>query len=96
MKKLVAVFLALAFYSSTSFAACERPAPPALPNADTAVTAEMVKAQNEVKDYVAKAEAYLSCVDGKRSQNEMIAEMEKVAAEFNAVVRAYKARMANA
>jgi len=88
------VFGALTFSSLSN--ACDAPAEPSIPNADTTVTAEMVKAQNDVKAYMAAAEAYLSCVRSDAKHNEMVSRMEEVAAEFNDAVRTFKSRMSGA
>jgi len=75
--------------------ACDKPAPPVLPDPDTAVTAQMVKAKNEIKSFIAMAEAYLKCVEADDgSYNLMVEEMQAAAEEFNVIVRKYKKRMA--
>lgn len=91
-KSTLATLLFLA--SSAAFAACDKPEPPALPDPDAAVTAQMIKAKNDMKDYIGAAEAYLKCVesDSKR-YNAMVDTMQKAAEEFNAIVRKYKDRM---
>lgn len=77
-------------------AACEAPAEPNIPNAETTVTAEMVKAQKDIKAYMAAAEAYLSCVRSSSKHNKMVTRMQEVADDFNKVVRAFKERKSRA
>ena len=81
-------------YSGLTFA-CTKPVAPELPDISTAVTAQMVKAKNEVKAYMTDAEAYLDCVKDDIEHNAMVDDMQKLAEKFNAMVRTYKARMAN-
>ncbi len=86
-----------ALLASGSAMACDKPAPPTLPDPDTAVTAQMVKAKNEIKAFIATAEAYLACIessDDTASYNSMVEEMQAAAEEFNTIVRQYKSRMA--
>ena len=74
---------------------CQKPAAPALPDANTAVTPEMVKAKNQVTAYMKDAEAYLSCL-GKGNvtdYNAMVDSMEKLAAEFNSLIKKFKSRV---
>ena len=74
--------------------ACSRPSVPELPDAATAVTPQMIKAKNDVKAYVSEAKAFLECTKNTKKYNKMVDEMNKVAGDFNTIVRAYKARMA--
>ena len=95
-----ALLFSAVLFGSLSFSAiskaCEEPTEPTLPNAETTVTAEMVKAQNDVKEFIAAAEHYLSCVRSDAKHNKMVSRMEEVAAEFNQVVRAFKERNSKA
>lgn len=75
--------------------ACTKPEAPALPDAATAVTAQMVKAKNDVQAYMAGANAYLECVNNDNKHNRMVKSMKKVGEEFNGAVRSYKDRMAS-
>ena len=95
MKKVAALFLMTVMYSGLTLA-CTKPGAPTLPDASTAVTAQMIKAKNEVKAYMADAQAYLECVKGNAAHNGMVDEMQHLADAFNGIVRAYKSRMANA
>lgn len=84
--------LSLAF---SSFAlSCTKPPLPVMPDPDTAVTAQMVKAKNEINAFLSAAEDYLKCVERDTNKhNAMVEEMQAAADEFNAIVRKYKARM---
>lgn len=96
MNKVFALLFATALFS-TAAQACEKPAAPELPDPTSAVTAQMIKAKNDVKAYLDAANGYIDCVKGNASRhNAMVSEMEKVAENFNAAVRAYKDRMSNA
>ena len=83
-------------FSGVSYAGCDAPEEPQIPNAETTVTAEMVKAQNDVKQFMAAAENYLSCVNNSTKHNRMVNRMEEVAEDFNQVVRAFKAKNSKA
>lgn len=73
--------------------ACSKPNPPEIPDPQTAVTPQMIKAKNEVQAYVAEAEKYLKCNISSSQHNKMVDEMKAVADTFNQAVRDYKARM---
>ena len=94
MIKATAFVLSAVLFSGLT-QACTKPAAPNLPDAATAVTAQMVKAKNEVKIYLADANSYLACVNNDRKHNKMVKTMEKVGKAFNGAVRQYKERMAN-
>ena len=74
--------------------ACSAPDKPELPDPDTAVTPQMIKAKNDVNAYLSAATAFLECNKTTRKHNDMVNEMNDVADEFNGIIRAYKARMA--
>lgn len=84
------------FVSSTAFA-CEKPASqPEIPDAATVVTAQMVKANNEVKAYVKAVQDYVGCASLSRAEEKKELEtLQKFAEDFNQVVREYKARSAS-
>ncbi|UTA47121.1 hypothetical protein L1F30_13240 [Simiduia sp. 21SJ11W-1] len=93
MKNVFALLVTAALFSGATFA-CDKPAAPELPDPASAVTAQMIKAKNDVKAYLDAANSYIECVKGNASRhNAMIGEMETVAANFNEAVRAYKERM---
>ncbi|MBB3167416.1 hypothetical protein [Simiduia aestuariiviva] len=96
MNKVLAVLFATALLS-TAAQACVKPNAPELPDPASAVTAQMIKAKNDVKAYLDAANGYIDCVKGSASRhNAMVDEMEKVADTFNAAVRTYKERMTKA
>lgn len=74
--------------------ACEKPASPQLPDPGTAVTAQMIKAKNDMKVYIKAADDYLKCVQSDTNKyNNMVEEMQSAADGFNSIVRKYKKRM---
>lgn len=98
MKSIV---VAVTFFAScmvSSFAAaCVKPAAkPEIPDAATVVTAQMVKANNDMKAYVKDMEAYLGCAGLPRSdEKKELDDLKQFAEDFNQVVRAFKARSAS-
>jgi len=95
MSLKASIFAGLILASGANLAlACEKPALPALPDPATAVTPEMIKAKNDVKAFVSSAEAYLKCNIGTKKHNKTVDQMQKLAKDFNVIVRAYKARLA--
>lgn len=94
MKQLptLVTFLSLSMSANMSLA-CTPPAKPELPDPATAVTPQMVKAKNDVSEYLAAAETYLKCKISTNHHNAMVDDMHEVADKFNSIVRAYKERM---
>jgi len=88
----VLIFTAL---SGGAYSGCTAPEPPHIPDAETTVTAEMVKAQNDVKAFLSEAENFLKCNRNSSKHNKMVDEMKDVGEKFNNVVKAYKARLKN-
>lgn len=92
-KRLFAVSFSVLVLAPAVFA-CEKPQQkPEIPDPTTAVTAQMVKSNNEVKAYVKAAEDYLNCAklsasDLRREETELRAFAE----EFNQTIRDFKAR----
>lgn len=74
--------------------ACDKPGEkPEIPDPTSAVTAQMVKANKEVKAYVAAMEDYLNCArltPGKHDR--AVKELKDFAGQFNQAVRTFKAR----
>lgn len=65
-----------------------------MPDPDTAVTAQMIKAKNDMKAFIYAAEGYLECVSKDTAKhNVMVDEMQAAADTFNKIVRKYKSRM---
>ncbi len=92
LKTVVATLLLLT--SAAAYSCGDKPEKPALPDAATAVTPQMIKAKNDVQAYIAAAEAYLKCGLPTKQHNAMVDEMKAVADDFNQVIRDFKARMA--
>lgn len=74
--------------------ACTKPeAKPEIPDANSVVTAQLVKANNEVKAYVKAMEDYLGCAKLSRGEEtKALKDLKDFAEEFNVVVRAFKAK----
>jgi len=97
MKKMIfALAIGSACVFSSAAMACSKPDPkPEIPDADTVVTAQMVKANNDMKAYVKGVEDYLKCAKLSRGDEKReMDDLKKFAEDFNAVVRAFKARSA--
>lgn len=90
--------LAGALQAATAWAGCELPVEPAvLPDPAKATDAEMVSAQQTVKQYLGGMESRLKCLEAAKDTdkyNDSVVQMQKVASKFNSVVRAYRARQA--
>ena len=94
MKKSLLNFALLAAMALPAASmACSEPAKPGdFPDPANAVTAQMVKANNEVKAYVKAMEEYLSCSGMSRSeQSKAIKDLEAYAESFNKLIREFKA-----
>ena len=72
--------------------ACTKPEKPELPDVDSAVLAQMVKAQKEVKRYLKLSEEYLACEKNDSRHDRMVSEMKSLGSNFNKLVKNYKAR----
>lgn len=86
------LLVAIGLFSSQLQAACEEPEAPDLPDPETAVLAEMVKAQKDVKKFISEGEEYLKCQKGVQKYNRMVEQMKEVGDNFNASIKAFKAR----
>lgn len=93
-KTLLTLSLCSALLISAQSMACSKPSEkPEIPDVDTVVTAQMIKANNDVKAYVKAVEDYLACAKLPRSQERQeVDDLKKFAEEFNVVVRAFKAK----
>ncbi|WP_232522339.1 hypothetical protein [Marinimicrobium alkaliphilum] len=93
MKSTLAIALSLAVLTPIAIA-CEEPASqPEIPDPATAVTAQMVKANNDVREYVQAMEAYIGCARmSSAQQRRRVSELEAFADEFNQAIRAFRAR----
>lgn len=97
MKKFaIACAICSAFLFSAGAMACSKPDnKPEIPDAATVVTAQMIKANNDVKAYVKAVEDYVKCARLSRADEKReVDDLKAFAEEFNAVVRAFKARAA--
>jgi hypothetical protein len=78
---------------------CNSPsAPNSFPDAATANQTDMLAAQQSVKDYLNQMEAVLKCTEAShddRVHDIALDEMQKVAAKFNAVLKAFRAKQAS-
>jgi peptidyl-prolyl cis-trans isomerase A (cyclophilin A) len=86
---------------------CASPATPEIPEGSAATMEQMVAGQTRVKEFVAAGEVYLACLakiidNEERSaedrnaaigeHNRMVAAMEQTASDFNAQIRAFRAK----
>ncbi len=93
MRKVCSLFFSLSLMPAMAWA-CDQPgAAPELPDGASAVSAQMVKANNDVKAYVKAVQDYLGCArlsPGK--EKAALEELKAFAESFNVQVRAYKAK----
>ena len=96
-KSILSLAVCASLFVSVTVSACVKPeSKPEIPDANTVVTAQMVKANNEMKSYIKAMEDYISCARLSRAEERReVDELKKTAEEFNAVVRAFKARSAS-
>ncbi|WP_173012544.1 hypothetical protein [Niveispirillum sp. SYP-B3756] len=104
MKKATALAVTIASFmiSGVAHAECTLNDPPTVPDGASAAESDMVAAQKAVKAYVAETQEFLACLEfegkGKSSgdwtkrYNDASARMEKLAADFNKQLRAYKSK----
>jgi hypothetical protein len=84
-------------YATTGLAdACHGPsAPSAFPDPSTATEQDILAAQQSVKQYLTEMEAVLKCMDSAHNDHAhdvAIDDMQKTAAKFNVVLRAFRSR----
>lgn len=93
MKKYLVAFALMAAVSSGAYACSKPESKPEFPDGQTAVSAQMVKAHNDVKAYVKAVEEYLGCARlSKSAEKKELDELKAFAESFNEVIRTYKAR----
>ena len=100
MRRIVPLLILAAtgsLYAATGLAdSCHGPsAPSTFPDPSTASEQDILAAQQSVKQYLTDMESVLKCVDSAhndRAHDAAIDDMQKTAAKFNTVLRAYKAR----
>lgn len=66
---------------------------PELPDPDTAVMSDMLRAQEAVKQYLARQEKYLSCVGNSFKHDAAVVKMHELADRYNNLARRYKSRL---
>jgi hypothetical protein len=84
-------------YATTGLAdSCHGPsAPSTFPDPSTATEQDILAAQQSVKQYLTDMESVLKCVDSAHNDtahNVAIDDMQRTAAKFNTVLRAYRSR----
>ncbi|HWJ36685.1 MAG TPA: hypothetical protein VNR70_15570 [Steroidobacteraceae bacterium] len=84
-------------YANTSLAdSCHGPsAPTNFPDPATATEQDILAAQQSVKQYLTDMESVLKCVDtahNDHGHDVAVDDMQKTAAKFNTVLRAFRAR----
>ena len=104
MKKVVTAIFAVAMlgFAGAAHAECTLKDAPVLPDGASAAEAQMVAAQQSVKAYVAETQEYLACLefegkgraggDWTKKYNDASTRMEKLAADFNKQLRAFKSK----
>lgn len=99
-KAILSTAMAFLILTGAAQAACEQGDPPVLPDGASASEAQMADAVKSVKAYIAATEEYQACLtaEGKRgkmdveSYNKSTERMEKLAANFNKQLKAFKSR----
>ncbi|MBJ7416580.1 MAG: hypothetical protein JHC88_14210 [Niveispirillum sp.] len=99
-KAILSTAVAMILFAGAAQAACEQGDPPTLPDGATASETQMADAVKAVKAYIAATEEYQACLtaEGKRgkmdieSYNKSTERMEKLAANFNKQLKAFKGR----
>jgi hypothetical protein len=91
------VLIAGCFCAALSHAdSCKGPTAPAgFPDSSTASEQDMLAAQQSVKKYLADMEDSLKCLNASHNEsayNHALDDMQKTAATFNTLLRAYRAR----
>lgn len=95
MKKTLHLFSICLLLGGAPLAlACDEPGDkPEIPDPNTAETAQMVKANNEVKAYVKAMEEYLGCAKiSGGAKRRSLSDLEEFADSFNQAIRTFKSR----
>lgn len=90
---LLALLLATLLAATPAHAACKAPDPPDLPDAETAVLAQMIKAKKDVKAFMMAGKAFMECTRSDSKHDKVVDQMRRLAKEFNGVVKSYKSRV---
>lgn len=92
MKRLVSIVLCGVVLGSPAYAGCTLPtAPTGIPDGKTAAKDVMMAKKKEVDQYKKDVEAYATCESNSAKVASAQADLERVAARFNAEVRSFKA-----
>ena len=92
------LFVSMACLGATAVWAdgCHGPsAPSAFPEPSTATQQDVVAAQQSVKQYLTEMESALKCMEAAHNDQAhdiAVSDMQKTAAKFNTMLRAFKAR----
>ena len=98
MRNTVIMWLAVmitALAGQVSAQSCSEAVAPKLPSALTAVTAELLVAQQAVHEYLQEQREFLRCVRSPRRHNKAVEAMHALADRYNQLVKAYRARRSN-
>jgi hypothetical protein len=93
MRGFLNVFFTFLLLGAAHTHACNEPTPPAIPDPNTAVLAEMVKAQKDVKKFIAAGDSYLKCQKNDTKYNSMVSLMQSTGDNFNKAIKAFKAKV---
>jgi len=93
MKKTLSAAVLYVALAVPAFAGCDKPSAPAsIPDGKSAAMDDMMAAKKAVDAFKKEMEEYLTCEKNSGKVDSAQAELEKVAARFNAEVRAFKAK----
>lgn len=93
MKKYLIALVVTVAMSNGAYACSKPSSKPEFPDPETAVSAQMVKANNEVKAYVKAMQDYLGCAGLSRAaEKKELDDLKAYAESFNEIIRAYKAK----
>jgi hypothetical protein len=100
MRRIVPVLLLASagslWTAPASADSCHAPsAPTNFPEPSTATEQDILAVQQSVKQYLTEVESALKCIDAAhddRAHNMAVDDMQKTAAKFNTVLRAFRAR----
>jgi hypothetical protein len=91
MKKLVCLSILGAAFMAPAYACNQPQSPAAIPDGKSASMDQMIATKRDVDQYKKEMETYLGCLKDTPKADSAQAELVRVAARFNAEVRAYKA-----
>ena len=80
MNRLIKIaFGSLLFFSTSLALACDYPARPSIPDGATASKDELLAAKNNVQDFIAKVDDYLTCIE--TAETAAVAELDNPSQE---------------